>query len=315
MLTLLVRGTSFRYHLVATSTVGTSYGADVNFNTSAAPVVITGAATNITTVAATLNGVVNPEALATNWYFQYGQSTAYGSVTAVKHLAAGANPTTVGVAIAGLAANATYHFRLVASSSAGTSYGQDLSLTTGLTITLNTSVSEVVFGGSASLTGTVTSGAGGASVTLLSQRFDQSTQTGVASFSTGPSGAWIYDVKPTVRTTYQVTVNGGKSSPVVISVAPAVFLSVVSRNRLSTRVVGAISFANHVLQLQRLQNGLWVTWKHVQLGSNGSLVFATSLPKGHTTIRMAIGPFAPGVDQAAPGYLAGYSPSVDYVRS
>jgi len=92
-------------------------------------------------------------------------------------------------------------------------------------------------------------------------------------------------------------------------------LKAVSGGLLTTGVIGEISFAGHVFQLQRLSGGLWVTWKHVLLNSNGRVTFATSLPRGRTRIRMAIAPFVLGIDQAAPGSLAGYSRSISYLRS
>jgi hypothetical protein len=314
-LTGLTPATSYHFRIVATSSVGTTYGADVSFNTSAAPVVITGAATDLTSSLATLNGVVNPEALATKWYFQYGLTTSYGSKTATKSLAASPNSTNVSAAIAKLGSNATYHFRLVATSGAGTSFGADLTLTTGLSVTLNTSASTVVYGSSVILSGAISSGASGHTVTLLSERYDQAAFSSVATVTTGAGGSWSYSAQPAVRTTYEAMVSSGTSSPIVVSVSPAVSLTKVSGGRLSTRVVGEISFAGHVLQLQRLSHGLWVTWKHVRLNSNAQVTFSTSLPKGRTEIRMAIGPFAPGINQAAPGYLAGYSRAISYLRS
>jgi hypothetical protein len=311
----LTSATSYHFRIVATSSAGTTYGADVSVNTSAAPVVLTGAATNLTTTTATLNGVVNPEALASTWYFQYGPTTSYGQKTPTAHLAASANPTNVSAGITHLASNDSYHFRLVATSSAGTSYGTDFVLTTGLSVTLNTSASTLIYGTSVTLSGAVSSGAAGDRVTLSGERFDQAAYSGIVTVSTGNGGTWSYSVRPTVRTTYEASVTNGTSSPLVVSVAPAVSLNVVSGGRLSTRVIGEISFANHILQLQRLSAGLWVTWKHVRLGANGQVTFSTSLPKGRTEIRMAIGPFVVGIDQAAPGYIAGYSRAISYLKS
>ena len=314
-LTGLTPATSYHFRIVATNSAGTTYGADVSFNTSAAPVVVTGGATNLAASSASLNGVVNPEALATSWYFQYGLTTSYGTRTPTRSLGAGPNSTNVSAGITKLGSNATYHFRIVATSSAGTSFGADLTLTTGLSVTLNTSASTVVYSGTVNLSGAVTSGAAGQSVTLESERFDQTGFASITTLTTGNGGTWTYSAQPTVRTTYEAKVGSGMSSPLVISVSPATSLSMVSGGRLSTRVLGESSFASHVLQLQRLSGGLWVTWKHVRLNSNAQVTFSTSLPKGRTEIRMAIGPFAPGIDQAAPGYLAGYSRAITYLRS
>jgi phosphodiesterase/alkaline phosphatase D-like protein len=81
-LTGLKPGTSYHYRIVATSTAGTGHGADGLLTTSAAPQVVTGTATSVTTSSATLNGTVNPSSRATSWYFDYGTSTSYGKQTA-----------------------------------------------------------------------------------------------------------------------------------------------------------------------------------------------------------------------------------------
>ncbi|HUY07033.1 MAG TPA: hypothetical protein VMU99_07235 [Acidimicrobiales bacterium] len=313
-LTGLSPATSYNYRIVAVNSRGTTVGGVGIFNTSAAPAVVTGAASSITASSAKLNGIVNPEALSTSWYFQYGSTTAYGSSTLTKQVATDSGDTIVSIGIAHLAAKSTYHYRVVAKSSAGTSYGTDMMLTTGLSMTMNASVPSVIYGGFATLSGAVATGKSGVHVTVMSEAFDQTAFSGIADVTTGNGGAWSFSAQPTVRTTFKAQTSSGSSSPVMIGVSPRVYLNVVSGGRLSTRVVGAISFAGHVLQLQRLSRGLWVTWKHVRLNGSAKAVFSTSLPKGSTTIRMAIGPFVPGINQAAAGYLAGFSRTVQYRR-
>ena len=61
------------------------------------------------------------------------------------------------------------------------------------------------------------------------------------------------------RTTYQAKVTNGTSSPLRHRWFPAAVLLDRSREgAFLVRVVGAISFASHVLQLQRLSRA-WVT--------------------------------------------------------
>jgi hypothetical protein len=304
--------TSYHFRMVAVSSVRATYGADVSFHTSAAPVVVTGPATAITASTATLNGTVNPEALATSWYFQYGTTTSFGGKTAVGKLGAGPNNVAVASRLTKFASNTTYHYRLVATSRAGTTIGTDLVLTTGLTVTLSTSTPTVVYGSSVYLFGTITDGTVGEHITLMSEAFNQSSFSAIAVITSGNGGTWNYSAQPNARTTYEASITSGLSSPLVISTSPSVSLKRVSGGRLSTRVIGDLSFAGHVLQLQRLSGDLWVTWKHVRLNSNGQVSFATALPKGRTKIRMAIGPFVAGIDQAAPGYVAGYSRTITY---
>ncbi|HKE80326.1 MAG TPA: hypothetical protein VKB54_13495 [Solirubrobacteraceae bacterium] len=89
------------------------------------PGVSTGGATAVKITTATLNGRVNPNGLATAWFFQYGTTKAYSAQT--PGVAAGQGTTAVAAhtPIGALAPNTTYHFRLVAHNAAGTTAGAD----------------------------------------------------------------------------------------------------------------------------------------------------------------------------------------------
>lgn len=95
--------------------------------TAAPPTATTSLATDLTDSSAQLNGTVVPDSGATSYYFQWGLTTAYSSQTPVQ-----TTDTTVlaTAAIAGLSARSTIHYRLVASSQTGTSYGSDETLET-----------------------------------------------------------------------------------------------------------------------------------------------------------------------------------------
>ena len=126
----LAAGTTYHYRVVATNGAGTSRGADGIFTTLSAPAVVTGAATGVTPTTATLNGTVDPNGRATTWYFEYGTSTSYGTKTAVKDAGAGGSAVAVSAALANLARGRLYHYRLVATSDAGTSRGADQTFST-----------------------------------------------------------------------------------------------------------------------------------------------------------------------------------------
>ena len=93
-----------------------------------APSATTQAASSITTSSAQLNSYVNPNGLATTIYFQYGLTTSYGSSTSLGGI--GTTAGNYGFTVSSLTANTTYHFRIVAYNSGGTSYGSDLTFTT-----------------------------------------------------------------------------------------------------------------------------------------------------------------------------------------
>ncbi len=78
------------------------------------PTVVTGDATLVTWKDATLNGTVNPKGTATSYQFEYGTTTAYGTTTTAIAAGAGSADVAAITAIAGLAADTTYHVRIVA---------------------------------------------------------------------------------------------------------------------------------------------------------------------------------------------------------
>ncbi len=111
---------TYHFRLVATSDGGSSQGADQTFSTGNAPAATTNSASSIGSTTARLNGSVNPNGQSTTWYFDYGTSTAYGAKTTVRNAGSGTHTTNVAESISGLTAGTTYHFRLVATSGAGT---------------------------------------------------------------------------------------------------------------------------------------------------------------------------------------------------
>jgi hypothetical protein len=96
------------------------------------PVVVTGAASSVTDVAATLNATVHPEGgEVTGCEFQYGRTSAYGSsVPCSSPPGSGESAVEVSASVSSLSAHSTYHFRIVATSAAGTVYGEDATFTT-----------------------------------------------------------------------------------------------------------------------------------------------------------------------------------------
>ena len=95
-----------------------------------APKVITGSASSVTLNSATLNGTVNPNGEATTYYFEYGTDTNYGSTTSSVSAGSGTSAVSVNDSISGLSSDTTYHYRLVATNSEGTSYGDDKTFST-----------------------------------------------------------------------------------------------------------------------------------------------------------------------------------------
>jgi hypothetical protein len=128
----LSASTVYHFRIVATNSAGTTYGADQVFATLSAtgpPVVTTNPATNVTSSSATLNGVLDPHGLTTSVYFQYGTTTSYGFTTPMQSQT-GNTYRNIAANISGLTTHTTYHFRIVATNSAGTRMGIDRIFTT-----------------------------------------------------------------------------------------------------------------------------------------------------------------------------------------
>jgi len=128
----LTGGTTYHFRLVATNRAGTTDGADQTFTTPASPlpVAVTGAASSVRATSASVAGTVTPNGSRTRYWFQYGTSTSYGSQTWSRSAGSGTAAVPVSASLGRLTAGMTYHYRLVASSSAGTSDGADQSFTT-----------------------------------------------------------------------------------------------------------------------------------------------------------------------------------------
>ena len=150
--------TIYHFRLVATNSVGTTNGSDQTFTTNALiPSVSTGSATSVTSNSATLNGTINPNGASTAYYFEYGRTTAYGSTTITTSAGSGTAEVTVTANITGLSADTTYHFRLVAANSIGTTSGSDQTFTSSASLgpTVTTGSATPITSDSATLKGKV----------------------------------------------------------------------------------------------------------------------------------------------------------------
>jgi hypothetical protein len=112
---------------VAISSAGSAAPASA---ASSPPSVTTATPNQLGQSTAMLSGTVNPNGQSTTYYFEYGSSTTYGTQTSPADVGSGTTPVAVHQEIFGLTPNTTYHYRLVATSSAGTTDGADQTLTT-----------------------------------------------------------------------------------------------------------------------------------------------------------------------------------------
>jgi hypothetical protein len=113
----------------AAGTASTTTGNVTSTTPAKAPTATTGSPSNIGQSNATLTGTVNPNGQATTYFFEYGTTTSYGTQTSPASAGSGQTPVAVHTEVFNLTPNTTYHYRLVAQNSAGTTNGADQTLT------------------------------------------------------------------------------------------------------------------------------------------------------------------------------------------
>src|SRR5262249_6027354 len=126
------------YHftlVVSSGSAGSVSGNDNTFQTTGPPIVMSEAASNVAQDGATLNAAVDPAGFETTCVFQYVddascQVSGYTGATSVPCVPAdvgsvGGAFVQVSADVSGLASSTVYHFRAVATNSAGTTNGDD----------------------------------------------------------------------------------------------------------------------------------------------------------------------------------------------
>ncbi len=132
-------GKIYYYRIVGEDEDGANYGLTREFETPAAVEALeTGAVKGVLAEGATLTGSLKRGGLVTHYYFQYGQSEAYGStspeppgeVPPANEEKEEKQPRALETGVAGLQRNTLYHYRVVAENEYGTTYGDDRTFTT-----------------------------------------------------------------------------------------------------------------------------------------------------------------------------------------
>ena len=135
------------------------------------PTVSTSGVSGVSYSSATLYGYVNAQGAATNYYFQYGTTSAYGAQSPLSPAGSATGSVKVNQAITGLQAVTKYHYRIVAVGPGGTVTGGDRTFTTAkipLSLALISSPNPVVFGSPFFVEGTL-AGTGGANHAIVLQ--------------------------------------------------------------------------------------------------------------------------------------------------
>lgn len=160
----------------------------------------------------------------------------------------------------------------------------------------------VIYGQPVTLTGTVSNGKAGETVTVMAQPYGQAAFSQLAIVQTSAGGGWSYQTTPSLLTMYEAQWRSAKSGQAGVQVKPKITFTPLAK-RFATKVSGGKSFAGGYVYLQRRSSlGQWVSVQKLILGSLSGRIFA--LPVFHGTYTFRI--YMP-VNSAGPGYLDGSS--------
>ncbi len=240
---------------------------------ASAPGVSTGGAVKVTQSTATVRGAVNPRDVETNYSFQYGPTKAYGAATPPAAAGKGTSAVPASANLTGLAPATTYHYRIVATSGAGTSRGRDRTFKTlkqPLGLALAATPNPVPFGGSATLAGTL-SGTDNANRQVVLQQNPFPFTAGFAPVGnpqvTSATGTFAFPILSLTTTTqYLVQVAGRPvASPIVTALVAVTVRTDVSATRVrrgrSIRFAGTITPIRDGAQVavQKRRGDRWIT--------------------------------------------------------
>ncbi len=126
---------TYHYRVVVENASGVKYGADQTYTPHRVVGLRTDPASDLTESGATLNGSLLGDGTPTHYFFEWGKTSAYGNVSAAlpgtdAGSPSGPGPTALPFVLGGLAPYTTYHYRVVASAGANTSFGDDRYFTT-----------------------------------------------------------------------------------------------------------------------------------------------------------------------------------------
>ncbi|MDX6640330.1 MAG: hypothetical protein QOF12_1341 [Solirubrobacteraceae bacterium] len=265
-----------RFTLAACATVGATAGIALG---AGAPTATTRPATNIAATTATLDATVSPNGNDTTYSFQYGPTAQYGAQTPVQGPIHGNANKSVSANVAGLTPSSTYHYRVVASSSAGSVTGADMTFATtapgaptGNALTIAANHGTVTFGRPTTIAGTL-SGPSNSGVTVTLEENPAPYTGGFKSTgltaTTTSAGAYSIAVSPPQSTHYRVTAKPAKKTVTSAETAVRVRVRVTLRvGDLTPRRGQRVLFAGTVLpahngKLARIQRrtaaGTWRT--------------------------------------------------------
>lgn len=131
-ITGLTPGTLYYFRIKGVNSLGTTLSANLTFTTSGQkPAVSTLPVRDATVNSVMFSAMVNANYLATQVFFEWGTTSAYGNTLAPSpNNLTGSLNTNILLSLTGLQKGTIYHYRIKAVNELGTSYGNDVQFTT-----------------------------------------------------------------------------------------------------------------------------------------------------------------------------------------
>jgi hypothetical protein len=221
---------------------------------AARPAVTTGGAA-VGPSTATFTGTVDPQGLSTQYWFEYGTTSAFGAQTAATAAGAGNSAVTAAGSVGNLAADTVYHYRIVARNRDGTTRGTRRTVRTQrapLGLSLSAAPNPIPFGTAATLGGILTgTGSAGRSVQIFQNPFPYTagfTPVGSPIVTNAQGGFALAIAPPAVTTQFRARLTGdaGTASPVLTVPVAARVSTGVQIGRRRSDGVRLVRFAGRV---------------------------------------------------------------------
>lgn len=176
------------------------------------------------------------------------------------------------------------------------------------TLTLASSQAYMTFGDKLTLTGIVSNHRAGEQVTIFYQPYPQPNLIQRTVVVTTAGGAYSFLISPEILTTYQAFWKGAYSAPTTVQVQPKLS---IGRDGVWILHASAHSMTGRDVLFQRLNTltGQWVTLVKATLNARSAARVTVKLPKGMNHLRLAM-----SVNEAGAGYLAGFSPVLNWTQ-
>jgi plastocyanin len=185
----------------------------------------------------------------------------------------------------------------------------------GATLTVRAAPLIVVYGGRATLSGTLATGATGQNVQIVAQPCGAGGAKAIGAATTTTGGAFTASVTPTENTVYSAKLKGSSSTATTVHVRPRLQLTKLAAHRYRVRVLAATSLTGKYISFQRYNasSGRWTRVRTVTLATTAAGTAPTTISsagfKSSIRARVRVRAALPQA-QAGACYLGGTSNTI-----